>query len=607
MYRDRWLLALVFLLVLVACQPASPEARPTPTAAPTYDPAVDPTPTLDNALNPAGAMGLAQTESIAVDVSIMDGVDWVMPSKMQVDAAGQLDTLLTALDTDLVLTTRVLCSPFYTITFRLPGGVTRELGVITCNPEAPHMLRGDDRWFEGRDAVVSAPLRLVLDALVDPILPRPGPTATPSSIQPQSQPEPGEEVPDEVRRALAQALPWLASQSVAPASPDPVAWEIVPATPKGLVGAAHYEIVGGEWRGRLIVPVVAPDQVVYGITLTYQPNGYVWTARVDAAGQVTVQPPEGGAARPAGAYPYPAPGRGSRPVPTPMPPPPGTYPLPGASSGPQGSEGPGKGAFISDEVRTVLDGALAEWRRAAPDRAPAAGLAWSVTQHTPKDTFGMPYHLLEASGWSGRIDGPSVGADGVGYQVLFERTGSDRVWGAVVGPDGVVRAVGVPGAGARESHEYADPDWGHALTYGDGWIVERGPVGGKEDVVSLVRDGWRLIVDWADDREDLCVVMGGAAGEWQESAPLPFLQETKKVSGSGALSETAFVATIGKRALVYEGQVKALIYYGEVDGRHYDLHLLDAIRASYDQVVVPVGLEREVDAIVMSLRALSAD
>jgi hypothetical protein len=57
--------------------------------------------------------------------------------------------------------------------------------------------------------------------------------------------------------------------------------------PEGLVGRESYEYTAGDWLIAVSYPVVAPENVVYTVTVTNQGTGFHWEGQVDAQGQAT--------------------------------------------------------------------------------------------------------------------------------------------------------------------------------------------------------------------------------------------------------------------------------------------------------------------------------
>jgi hypothetical protein len=60
--------------------------------------------------------------------------------------------------------------------------------------------------------------------------------------------------------------------------------------PEGLVGGESYEYTADDWVIAVSYPVVAPENVVYTVTVSNQATGFHWEGQVDAQGQVTETP-----------------------------------------------------------------------------------------------------------------------------------------------------------------------------------------------------------------------------------------------------------------------------------------------------------------------------
>ncbi|MBN1140133.1 MAG: DUF333 domain-containing protein, partial [Anaerolineae bacterium] len=57
--------------------------------------------------------------------------------------------------------------------------------------------------------------------------------------------------------------------------------------PEGLVGGESYEYTTGNWLIAVSYPVVAPESVVYTVTVSNRATGFYWEGQVDAQAQVT--------------------------------------------------------------------------------------------------------------------------------------------------------------------------------------------------------------------------------------------------------------------------------------------------------------------------------
>jgi hypothetical protein len=64
-------------------------------------------------------------------------------------------------------------------------------------------------------------------------------------------------------------------------------WTETHTKPEGLVGGESYEYTAGDWLIAVSYPVVAPENVVYTISVSNPATGFRWEGQVDAQGQVT--------------------------------------------------------------------------------------------------------------------------------------------------------------------------------------------------------------------------------------------------------------------------------------------------------------------------------
>ncbi len=111
------------------------------------------------------------------------------------------------------------------------------------------------------------------------------PTAE-DTLQPEATPR-ADEIPTEVLAARDLALNYVANLYGSDAPPPSLDWAGEIVTAEGLIGAMHYRFSAGDWVITIIAPVVAPDMVVYQVTLTNSSTGFEWMGTVDAEGQVT--------------------------------------------------------------------------------------------------------------------------------------------------------------------------------------------------------------------------------------------------------------------------------------------------------------------------------
>jgi hypothetical protein len=83
------------------------------------------------------------------------------------------------------------------------------------------------------------------------------------------------------------ALAYLAENYGGEAPVSDLDWIEAHTKPEGLVGGESYEYAAGDWLIAVSYPVVAPENVVYTITVSNATTGFRWEGQVDAQGQVT--------------------------------------------------------------------------------------------------------------------------------------------------------------------------------------------------------------------------------------------------------------------------------------------------------------------------------
>ncbi len=113
--------------------------------------------------------------------------------------------------------------------------------------------------------------------------PTPVPTATPKDVG----------VADPAR-ACDAVLTYLAEAYGAQAPGLDLDWSERETTPEGLVGSSSMAYTAGEWVANVTFPIVAPEMLVYQVTLHHSASGFRWQGEVDADGQVTTQAVQAG-------------------------------------------------------------------------------------------------------------------------------------------------------------------------------------------------------------------------------------------------------------------------------------------------------------------------
>ena len=82
-------------------------------------------------------------------------------------------------------------------------------------------------------------------------------------------------------------LAYLAENYGGEAPAAGLVWTETHTKPEGLVGGESYEYTAGDWLIAVSYPVVAPENVVYTITVSNPATGFRWEGQVDAQGKVT--------------------------------------------------------------------------------------------------------------------------------------------------------------------------------------------------------------------------------------------------------------------------------------------------------------------------------
>jgi hypothetical protein len=103
------------------------------------------------------------------------------------------------------------------------------------------------------------------------------------------EPTPAEQSsrPSDPVGARDAVLAYLAENYGGESPAADLAWTETHTKPEGVVGGESYEYTAGDWLIAVSYPVVAPESVVYTISVGNASTGFSWEGQVDAQGRVT--------------------------------------------------------------------------------------------------------------------------------------------------------------------------------------------------------------------------------------------------------------------------------------------------------------------------------
>ncbi|NIM94660.1 MAG: hypothetical protein GTO18_13250 [Anaerolineales bacterium] len=132
--------------------------------------------------------------------------------------------------------------------------------------------------------ILSTGIFLILAALITGgcNFPTQSPTEAPTSI-PTVEPV---AVPDPIF-ARDAVLTYVGGQYGAEAPPSEITWVEESITPEGLVGSSSFQYSADGWIVTVNFPVVAPEAVIYQVTIVNASTGFAWGGEVDPYGEVT--------------------------------------------------------------------------------------------------------------------------------------------------------------------------------------------------------------------------------------------------------------------------------------------------------------------------------
>jgi serpin B len=202
-------------------------------------------------------------------------------------------------------------------------------------------------------------------------------TPVPSCCEPSSP-------PSDALGALVAVLAYLAEQVPGQAPTASTGWTEKHTKPEELVGSESYEYTLGDWVIEVSYPVVAPENVVYTVTVTNQATGFEWEGQVDAEGVVT------------------------------------------------------EISSAGEEILSVVSpveargAALAYLAQIAGMQAPAPGLAWTETRTTPEGLVGSETYEYTAGDWKVVVSYPVTAPEAALFRVVVANQATGFQWEAEV-------------------------------------------------------------------------------------------------------------------------------------------------------------------------------
>ena len=226
---------------------------------------------LPSEINIAEAAGLAGT----VRIVILETVSRAPPEspgvvkattveRLTVDDPAMIAQLVAELDTPLPLAPRARVMVPYSLQFHREDGRTYSLGYLPASQGAP-ILRGDDAIWGGQDAEPPAAFDLLMQDLLLA----------------------ADEAPAPVLAAFDAALAFVQKGFLDDAPEDGLAWSAKRTTPEGLLGSESYQLTADGWLVTISFPVVAPENVIYQVSMEKDATGFVWRGEVRPSGDVT--------------------------------------------------------------------------------------------------------------------------------------------------------------------------------------------------------------------------------------------------------------------------------------------------------------------------------
>ncbi len=196
---------------------------------------------------------------------------------------------------------------------------------------------------------------------------------------------PPADIPAEVLAARESALAYLGYAYAGEAPLEGITWAGRNTTPQGLVGVSYYEFSGNNWLMSIMVPVVAPDSVIYELELRNQDTGFRWMGKLDMSYAILES-----------------------------------------------------NLDVAAEALTVRDTILSHVRENYADQAPAENLVWVGARTTPEGSVGHETCRFTAGDWTMTVDYDLVQPDQMVYQIELHSSSTEFVWCGQLDAEGVI-------------------------------------------------------------------------------------------------------------------------------------------------------------------------
>ncbi|MGB9880570.1 MAG: hypothetical protein ACPLRM_07390, partial [Anaerolineae bacterium] len=193
------------------------------------------------------------------------------------------------------------------------------------------------------------------------------------------------DIPAEVIAARDAALVFLRSTYPSKAPPEGLSWVGRNTTPPGMISAASYEFVSGDWLMWIGTPEISPGMFIYEIELTNQQALFHWTGTLDAHYTVLES-----------------------------------------------------NLNVAIEVLIVREIVLSYVREHYPAQAPAQNLAWIGERTTPEGSVGHESCRFTAEAWTMTVDYDLTSPEQVVYQVELRNASTAFTWRGQVDAEGTV-------------------------------------------------------------------------------------------------------------------------------------------------------------------------